>query len=495
MIFHRFFDDKLAQASYLIGCVATGEAVVIDANRDVEPYVRAAEREGLRITAVTETHIHADYLSGSRELAARTGAQLHLSDCGPAEWKYGFAASDKARLLNEGDEIVVGNVRVRALHTPGHTPEHLSFLFIDGAATTDPMGIITGDFVFCGDVGRPDLLEKAVQVKGSAAKAAKVLWQSLEKFRALPDHLSVWPGHGAGSACGKGMSAVPSSTVGYEKRVNWAFLAKDEAAFVAGVLAGQPEPPAYFATMKRLNRDGPTVLGGIRMPGLLDFSQLPVGSSESGGVKGKASVHPSKLPIPNEQVLVDLRSAADFAAGHIPGSLSIPLNKSFTTWAGSLLPYDRDIQLIFPDRDAAGLREAVRDLALIGLDRIAGYWTVDAIDWWRDQGRALATVAQISAPELAGTLADASRNGVVVDVRAASEWAEGHLPGAIHIPLPELADRLDELPTARPLVLHCAAGARSMIAASLLQAHGVAGVVNLTGGYSAWLKAGLPTEE
>lgn len=481
MIFLRFFDDKLAQASYLIGCVATGEAVVIDANRDVEPYVRAAEHEGLRITAVTETHIHADYLSGSRELAARTGARLHLSDCGDADWKYGFAAGDQARLLKEGDEIVVGNVRLRALHTPGHTPEHLSFLFIDGAATTEPMGILTGDFVFCGDVGRPDLLEKAVHVKGSAAKAAKVLWRSLEKFRALPDHLSMWPGHGAGSACGKGMSAVPSSTVGYEKRVNWAFLARDEEAFVAGVLAGQPEPPAYFATMKRMNRDGPRVLGSLRVPQLLDYSKLRVESGES-------VPHPSQLSTLSSAILVDLRSSADFAAGHIPGALSIPLNKSFTTWAGSLLPYDRDLQLIFPDRDAAGLREAVRDLALIGLDRIAGYWGADAIEWWRAQGRPLTTVSQLSPASAAAA------KYAIVDVRAASEWEAGHIPGARHIPLAELADRLGELPTDRPLVLQCAGGSRSMIAASLLQAHGVAGVVNLSGGYTAWLKAGLPTE-
>jgi hydroxyacylglutathione hydrolase len=474
MIFHRFFDDKLAQASYLIGCVATGEALVIDANRDVEPYVRAAEREGLRIVAVTETHIHADYLSGSRELAKRTGAKLHLSDCGDADWKYAFAKEDGGRLLKDGDEIVVGNVKVRAMHTPGHTPEHLSFLVIDGAATTEPMGVVTGDFVFCGDVGRPDLLEKAVQVAGSAEKAAKVLWKSLEKFRALPDHLSVWPGHGAGSACGKGMSAVPSSTVGYEKRINWAFTAKDEAEFVSGVLAGQPEPPAYFATMKQLNKSGPRILGGLKLPPLLDFSALP-------------SVRSTKHEAP---VVVDLRTAADFAAGHIPGALSIPLNKSFTTWAGSLLPYDKDVHLIFPDRDAAGLKEAVRDLALIGLDRIAGFWTVDAIEWWRDQGKALATVATMSVDELA------KANGrVVIDVRARSEWDAGHLPDAIHIPLPELDSRLAEVPTDRPIVMQCQGGGRSMIASSLLQAHGIEEVTNLTGGYGAWVKAGHPTKK
>lgn len=488
MIFQRFFDDKLAQASYLVGCIATGEAVVVDANRDVEPYVRAAEREGLRIVAVTETHIHADYLSGSRELASRTGAKLHLSDCGPAEWKYGFARSDDVRLLHEGDEIVVGNVKLRALHTPGHTPEHLSFLVIDGAATAEPMSIITGDFVFCGDVGRPDLLEKAVQVKGSAEAAAKVLWRSLEKFRALPDHLTVWPGHGAGSACGKGMSSVPCSSVGYEKRVNWAFQAKSEKDFVEGVLAGQPEPPAYFATMKRLNRDGPRVIGALRTPELLDFSKLRAQSQEPERIDGGA---PGSRPsAPGSAVLVDLRSGADFASGHIPGSLSIPLNKSFTTWAGSLLPYDQDVVLLFPDRDAAGLHEAVRDLALIGLDRIAGYWTVDAIEWWKDQGRPLHTVNTMTATELAN-----AGQTMIVDVRARSEWDAGHLKGALHIPLPELADRIKELPTDRPLVLHCQGGGRSMIAASLLQSRGISEVTNLTGGYGAWVKAGLPTED
>lgn len=484
MIFHRFFDDKLAQASYLIGCVATGEAVVVDANRDVEPYVRAAEREGLRIVAVTETHIHADYLSGSRELAQRTGAKLHLSDCGPAEWKYGFAASDHARLLKEGDEIVIGNVKLRAIHTPGHTPESLSFLYIDGAATQEPMGILTGDFVFCGDVGRPDLLEKAAQVKGSAESAAKVLWQSLAKFRALPDHLAMWPGHGAGSACGKGMSAVPSSTVGYEKRVNWAFQAKDEKSFVETVLAGQPEPPAYFATMKRLNRDGPRVMGALRVPGLLDFSAL-VTEHASRAANGAGQ---DPRPATRDTVVVDLRRTADFAAGHIPGSLCLPLSRSFTTYAGSVLSYDRDIALIFPDSDAAGLREVVRDLALIGLDRITGYWPVEAIEWWQDQGRPLATVGTISATDLA------SARHTVIDVRAASEWTDGHLPGATLIPLPELAGRLAEVPRDRPVVLNCASGSRSMIAAGLLQAHGVDRVINLIGGYSAWVKAKLPTE-
>ncbi|HJS48211.1 MAG TPA: MBL fold metallo-hydrolase, partial [Gemmatimonadales bacterium] len=266
MIFRRIFDDGLAQAGYLVGCGQAGTAVVVDPLRDLAPYLAAAEQERVRITDVTETHIHADFLSGSRELAARTGARLHLSAEGGTDWQYAFAAADGARLLHDGDEIVVGNVRLRAMHTPGHTPEHLSFLVTDGAAAPEPMGILSGDFVFVGDVGRPDLLEKAAQVAGSAEVGARVLWRSLEKFRALPDRLQVWPGHGAGSACGKGLSAMPQSTVGYERLCNWGVAATDEAGFVAGVLADQPEPPAYFAEMKRRNRTGPAVLGGLPRP-------------------------------------------------------------------------------------------------------------------------------------------------------------------------------------------------------------------------------------
>ena len=214
MFFKRFYDTKLAQASYLIGCQQTGEALVVDPNRDVEQYVTAADAEGLRVTHVTETHIHADFVSGARELAARTGARLLLSDEGDAEWKYAYAAGAKARLLKDGDSFMVGNVRIEALHTPGHTPEHLSFLVTDMPAAAGPWGILTGDFVFVGDVGRPDLLERAAGYVGTMEAAAHTLFHSLERFRALTDHVQVWPGHGAGSACGKSLGAIASSTVG-----------------------------------------------------------------------------------------------------------------------------------------------------------------------------------------------------------------------------------------------------------------------------------------
>ncbi len=211
MFFRSFYDEALAQASYLIGCQATGEAIVVDPIRDVEPYLTVARAEGLRVTHVTETHIHADFVSGARELVARTGAALLLSAEGGTDWQYAFAERDGARLLHDGDQIRVGNIQLDVLHTPGHTPEHLAFLITDSLRDAGPMGLLSGDFVFVGDVGRPDLLERAAHVANTMDASARLLFQSLDRFRALPDHLQVWPGHGAGSACGKALGAVPQA--------------------------------------------------------------------------------------------------------------------------------------------------------------------------------------------------------------------------------------------------------------------------------------------
>jgi hydroxyacylglutathione hydrolase len=473
MFFQRFYDDTLAQTSYLVGCAATGEAIVVDPNRDAAQYVRAAEAEELRITHVTETHIHADFLSGTRELAHLTGAVMYLSDEGGPGWQYAFARQGGAVLLEDGEHIMIGNIRLDVLHTPGHTPEHLSFLVTDTAGATGPMGILTGDFVFVGDVGRPDLLEKAAQVAGSADAAARMLWKSLAKFRALSDHLQVWPGHGAGSACGKGLSAVPQSTVGYERLFNWAFGAATEAEFVAQVLADQPEPPTYFAQMKRLNRDGPPILDGFRRPPRLEAAQLP------------------KL-LAAGALIVDTRPGADFTVRHLPGTLHLPLGRSFTTWAGWLLPYDRPFYLLVSGDASVRLDEALRDLALIGLDGAAGWFGGEAIEAWGKAGRAYGNTATITPDELArrSDLGEVS----VVDVRGQSEWKAGHLPGVENIPLGYLLARLDEIPAGRPVVLHCQGGGRSLIAASLLEARGVADVINLTGGFGAWERAGLPVE-
>src|SRR6185369_6518520 len=265
-ILKRFYDENLAQASYLIGCSVTGNAIVIDPNRDVDQYIEAARDERLRITHVAETHIHADFVSGSRELAARTGATIYLSAEGGTDWQYGFRNDANVQLVHDGDRIKVGNVQIQVAHTPGHTPEHITFFITDGAAADRPIAAVTGDFVFVGDVGRPDLLERAANVKGTMIDGARQLFKSLQAFKQQPDYLQIWPGHGAGSACGKGLSSIPHSTVGYERKFNWAFSMESESEFVDAVLAGQPEPPRYFGEMKRINRAGPRPLGGVPLP-------------------------------------------------------------------------------------------------------------------------------------------------------------------------------------------------------------------------------------
>src|SRR5262245_6516914 len=274
MIVKRFFEPLLAQATYLIGCGKTGQAIVIDPNRDLDPYLAAAAADQLRITHVTETHIHADFLSGSRELAERTGARLLLSDEGDAAWKYAFASPGD--LIRNGDRIAIGNVKIDVVHTPGHTPEHLTFVITDGVVADAPIAAATGDFIFVGEVGRPDLLERAANMHGTMEAGAKTLYKSLRTFNASHEEwLQLWPGHGAGSACGKDISAVPHTTLGYERRFNWAFRVHTEGEFVKEVLAGQPDPPRYFATMKRLNKEGPRNHGakGLR-PGRPD-GELP----------------------------------------------------------------------------------------------------------------------------------------------------------------------------------------------------------------------------
>lgn len=471
MLLKRFYHEGLAQASYLVGCQATGEALVVDPNRDIEQYVEAAAREGLRIIAVTETHIHADFVSGARELALKTGAQLLLSDEGPAEWKYTYAAEAGAKLLRDGDSFQVGRVRVDVMHTPGHTPEHLTFQVTDTAGADRPMGVFTGDFVFVGDVGRPDLLEKAAGVVGSMEQGAQQLYRSLQRFRDLPDYLQVWPGHGAGSACGRSLGAVPHSTVGYEKLFNWAFTVHDEDEFVQAVLEGQPEPPPYFAQMKQINKNGP--------------DPRPTNTPRRGSLADLERALALNSPV------VDVRPVAEYAEGHIPGTINIAVGSAFLSWAGWLLPYDREIGLI---GDEASTLEARREMMLIGLDRVESYWTPQALDEWKASRGKLPRLDRRSASELKPLL---ERTGVarddevaVLDVRTPEEHAEGHIPGSLNIPLGHLAERLHELPTDRPLVVHCAGGTRSPIAASILEAMGLANVIEMKDGFSGWQQAG-----
>jgi hydroxyacylglutathione hydrolase len=471
VLLHRIWDPKLAQASYLIGCTEAREALVIDATRDVDQYLALAASLNLRIAHVTETHIHADFVSGSRELAARSGATLHLSDEGGPDWRYEFAASDGAVDLHDGDGFTVGRVGVTALHTPGHTPEHLTFLITDAAAATEPIAAVTGDFVFVGDVGRPDLLERAASLKGTMESAARTLFRSIQRFKSQPDYLQIWPGHGAGSACGKGMSAIPQSTVGYERRFNWAFGVVDESEFVRLVLEGQPDPPKYFGTMKQINKQGPRALGGLPRPTLLAAERVIE-------------------VLDRHELVVDMRSSAEFATGHLPGSINIPFNNWFTTWAGWVVPYDRDVYLMSAKPDGRQAELALRDLAMIGLDRVAGSFGLDALGAWTHAGRTLASFGRIASSELFARL-DAG-TAAVVDVRSRAEWEAGHIPGVVNIPAGELVDRMGELPQGRTLVVHCQGGTRSAIAASLLDARGVVGVLDLPGGFAEWESAGLP---
>ena len=467
MFFRQFFDTPLAQASYLIGCQETGDAIVIDALRDVEPYVRTAAAEGLRITLVTETHIHADFVSGSRELSARVGARVLLSGEGGPAWQYEFAASDNAQLLHHGESFMVGNIRFDVLHTPGHTPEHLSFVVTDTPAAAGPMGIITGDFVFVGDVGRPDLLEKAAHMAGTMEASARVLYQSLQKFRALPDHLQLWPGHGAGSACGKALGAVPFSTVGYEKLANWALNVPNEAAFVREVLNGQPDPPRYFANMKRVNKEGPRVLRGITTP-----VKLPAASIQA--------------LMQSKTIVIDARPAATFAEAHIPRTLSIPYNKSFSTWAGWLISEDSEIVLLLNaephDLHTSELEHALHDLAVIGLDHVTGWLDQTALRAWTDAGQQLGHVRQVKAIELLGP--GKAPSEIIVDVRSREEWEHEHIPNSQNIPLGHLEELQFTLPDA-PLVMQCQSGSRSAIAASVLMRLGRQNVSNLVGGMDA----------
>jgi hydroxyacylglutathione hydrolase len=462
MLLRRFYDDKLAQASYMIGCQATGEAVVVDPHRDTDVYLRAATDEGMTIRYVTETHIHADFLSGSRQLARRTGAELWLSAEGGDDWQYAFAADDGARLLRDGDVIRLGRVALTALHTPGHTPEHLSFAVTDGAASSEPMGVLTGDFLFVGDVGRPDLLEKAAGIADTMEAGARVLWKSLERFKELPDYLQILPGHGAGSACGKALGSVPSSTLGYEKLVNWAFQCADEAEFVAKVLEDQPEPPVYFAHMKRMNRDGPVVLERLPEPVRLTPEALAAHLREG-------------------RTVVDLRSRGDFASGHLPGSLNLSWGQDFTTWAGWLLSYDAPIYFVAYDQAQA--EGAARDLALIGLDRSEGFAGPEVLDWWSGSVAPLQRTAVIDWGEADRALEE--ENALLIDVRNLTEWNEGHLPAAEHVHLGRLREDAATLDPHRPVLVYCRSGNRSAIGASLLQAAGFADVRNIEGGIRA----------
>ena len=470
MFFRQIFEPKLAQYSYLIGCQRTGEAIVIDPMRDVRQYFDIAAKERFRITAAADTHIHADYVSGLREFAER-GVKVYASDEGGPDWRYEWLLDGKYnhQLLKHNDTFKVGNIGLKALFTPGHTPEHLSYAVTDhGGGVGEPMGIMTGDFVFVGDVGRPDLLESAAGMENMMEPSARTLYKSIADFKKLPEFYQVWPAHGAGSACGKALGAVPYSTVGYELRFNASIQhAKTEDDFVKYILDGQPEPPAYFARMKRVNREGPPVLGKLPEPKRLSAEGLKEFASDTG------------------VAVIDTRRARDFMKGHIPDSILSPWNKQFNTTAGCYVEPHLPIYLIIEEKF---LTEAVRDLVNVGLDNIAGCATPDTFKEYERTGGPLDWIEHTMIEKVGELMMDSKAK--VLDVRNASEYAEVGLPNAQNIAHTRLMQRITEIPQGGKTYVHCATGSRSAVASAFLKRHGY-DVVYVDGDFEAWMR-GIP---
>lgn len=456
MFFQHIYDKSLAQGSYLIGCQATREAIVIDAKRDIDTYLEIAKQNNLRITHITETHIHADYLCGSRELAAATGALMYLSDEGGDGWQYEFEHEG----LKDGDIIKVGNLSLEVMHTPGHTPESISFLLTDHPSSEEPVMIFTGDFVFVGDVGRPDLLEKAAGIKGTKEAGAHQMFQSLKRFSSLPDYVQVWPAHGAGSACGKALGAVSSSTVGYEKIRNWAFRFADaEQEFVDNLLADQPEPPKYFAMMKHLNKVRRPLL--VEVPKHSKLTKEEFLTAFGKGIK-----------------VIDTRHKTEFAKGFIPGSFNIQANNSLSTWAGWLLNLEEQFMLVADDSQ---IEELTRKLMRIGLDNIYGY-----ISNVEELGIELQKADIVSFEEMKDLVG--KENIQIVDVRGLTEYKAGHLKGASHNFVGTIQSHLDKIAKDKPVVIYCQAGDRAAVAYSVLVRNGYNNIKNYSGGMEEWTK-------
>ncbi len=463
MFFQHIYDKTLAQASYLIGCQKKGEAIVIDAKRDVDTYLQIAEHNNLTITHIAETHIHADFLAGSRELAKLTGAKLYLSDEGGDGWEYEFPHVG----LKDGSTFMVGNLKFEVIHTPGHTPESISFLLTDLPTTEAPVMLFTGDFVFVGDIGRPDLLEEAAGLKDTKIPGAKEMYHSVERFRDLPDYVQVWPGHGAGSACGKALGAVPSSTVGYEKIRNWALqYADNQEGFIDYLLEDQPEPPRYFAMMKKLNKVERPLLTEVPKPKLLSNDAFQKAMDE--GVK-----------------VIDTRNKLAFAKGFIPGTLNIQHNNAFPTWMGWFVNYDEPFILIAEEEQHD---ELVRMLMRIGLDNLYGY--IPNVDVWTELGNELAQ-AKIIDQDTVRNMQKHSETQII-DLRGATEYQDGHLEGADHIFVGYLEDNLDKIKREGKVVIHCKSGDRAAIGYSILYKNGFRNIHNYLSGFEEWEQDGNP---
>ena len=462
MFFHQRFVPGLAIYSYIVGDERTKEAVVIDPTRDVDAFLDIAEREGLHIRHVLETHVHADFVSGSREMKDRLGddVTIHASGMGGEDWTPPYAD----HIVQHGDEVVIGSTRLKAIHTPGHTLEHISWVLFDDARSADtPWLIFTGDFVFVGDVGRPDLLGEEAR-----KELAHQLYQSVfGKLSPLPDFTEIFPGHGAGSLCGKAIGSRSASTLGYERRFNAAFVEKPEEEWIGDLMDQMPLSPPYFARMKRINREGPAVIGP-KLPGQRRWSAR--------------EVHEQAC---ENCLIVDVRSKEAFAAAHIPAAINIPFGPLLPTWAGWVLPYDRPTLIVVDD--PAQMPEVTTHLLRVGFDHIQGYLE-GGMDAWQTSGYEMRTLTTLPVQ----LLADRTGDVTVLDVRTEKEWNAGHIDGAIHLHGGTLQENFALVPRDKPVVVICGSGYRASIAASFLQREGYDDVSHVLGGMSAWTAAGLP---
>jgi hydroxyacylglutathione hydrolase len=468
MFLRQITDPALAQNAYLIGCQRSGEAIVIDPERDVDRYLQIAKENGFKITATADTHIHADYLSGSRELIEAHAAHGYMSQEGGADWQFEWAKNlENVTLLKDGYTFKVGNIVIKALLTPGHTPEHMSFLVTDQGGGADvPIALLSGDFLFVGDVGRPDLLESAAGQIGNMEPSARKLYASLRNTQELPGFIQILPAHGAGSACGKSLGAVPTSVLDYERRHNAAFsqaLGGNETEFVKTILSGQPEPPLYFARMKRDNRQGPKLLnhGELPKPKRIHAEELDAWVSK-----------------PNHTIL-DLRKNREaFMQHHVKGSLFAPATGGyFSTVAGSYVNETDSILLLVEQENE--IDPAVRELIRIGLDQVVAWMLVDdalACDSVTE------SIRRITTSELDQHLSK-QPNAKILDVRSKVEFEAAHVKSASNIAHTRLAAPSSTIPEASSLFIHCGSGLRAAMASAFLAKQGH-NVVYVDGAFS-----------
>ena len=454
MHFEQFYLGCLAHASYLL--VSDGEAVVVDPQRDIDFYLQAAKQHNATIRHVFETHLHADFVSGHQELAARTGARIYI---GPNS-----QATVPHVQVRDGFQLRVGTVKISVLETPGHTPESICLVITDEESSSEPWAVLTGDTLFVGDVGRPDL-SKAF----TAPALAGMLYDSLHtKLLTLPDHVVVYPGHGAGSLCGRNLGTSRSTTIRTERLTNYALQIKTREEFIQQLTSNLPPRPQYFPQDAQINRAG--------APSLADLPELrPIAAKEL------------KTLLDNGAVAIDVRQGDEFAAGHVPGSVNISLSGQFATWAGTLV--DLKAQPVLIGDSPKQLSEARMRLARIGMDEERGYLQ-GGVNAWMEAGYELSSVPQISVGDLRGRLE--SQPFQVLDVRRKPEWQTGHIEGATNGPLDEFGVSLPEMNRQAPVAVICKSGYRSMIASSILQRAGFKNVINVIGGFDAWRNEGLP---